>query len=159
MGARLVSLLALAALVGTAATGAAALPRRDMLGYSATDDNFTVGAPEEHAVAGTGDAEMQYDFDLRKGEKSVTVMILDDSERPVSGVVTQWERDGGQEAGPASASTYHAVTWQRFCSRTEAPVPVKPKFPVRIIVMEGTCMDGTPSVPTTGDIVVDFHKA
>lgn len=157
MRSRLVSLIALAVLVGTAATGAAALPRRDMLGYSATDDDFTVGAPEEQAVVGTGNMETQYEFDLRKGEKSVSVMILDDSERPVSGVVTQWVRTGGNAAGPGSAGTYEAVTWQRFCTRTAAPVPVKPKLRVRIIVMEGTCMDGTPSLPTTGDIVVDFH--
>lgn len=158
MRTRLVSLLALAALVGTAATSAAALSRRAMLGYAATDDNFVVGAPQEQAVVGTGNMETQYEFDLRKGEKSVSVMILDDSERPVSGVVTQWVRTGGNEAGPASAGTYEAVTWHRFCTRTEAPVPVKPKLRVRIIVMEGTCMDGTPSLPTSGDIVMDFHR-
>ena len=157
MKARVVSLFVVAAVVATAAIGVAAQPRREMRRYTATDDNFTVGAPEEHAVVGTGDPEANYDFEIRKGDKAVSVMILDDSERPVSGIVTQWERDGNTEAGPATATSYHAVTWQRFCSRTTAPVELKPKLPVRIIVMEGMCKDGTPSLPTTGDIVVDFH--
>lgn len=154
---RLVPLLTAAVLIATAATGAATQPRRAMLGYAPTDDNFMVGAPEEYSVVGTGDPEANYDFEIRKGEKLVSAMILDDSERPVSGIVTQWQRTDGTEAGPASAAMYEAVTWQRFCEKTEAPVALKPKLPVRIIVMEGTCKDGTPSVPTTGDIVVDFY--
>jgi hypothetical protein len=159
MKARLVSSVALAAVVATAASGIAAQPRRAMLGYAATDDNFTVGAPDEYTVVGTGDPEANYDFEILKGETSVTAMILDDSERPVSGIVTQWKPVGSQEAGPASATTYEAVTWKRFCEKTAEPVALKPKLPVRIIVMEGTCKDGTPSVPTTGDIVVDFHRS
>jgi hypothetical protein len=158
MKARLAPLLVVGMLVATAATGAATQPRRALLGYSATDDNFTVGAPQEYQVVGTGDPEANYDFEIRKGEKFVTAMILDDSERPVSGIVTQWRPTDRREAGPASATTYEAVTWQRFCEKTDAPVALKPKYPVRIIVMEGTCMDGTPSVPTTGDIVVDFYS-
>lgn len=158
MKARLVTLFVVLAAVATASAGVAGQPRREMLRYSATDDNFTVGAPAEEAVVGTGDMEAQYDFEIRKGDKAVSVLILDDSERPVSGIVTQWERDGGTEAGPASTASYHAVTWQRFCTKTDAPVELKPKLPVRIIVMEGTCKDGTPSIPTEGDIVVDFHR-
>lgn len=159
MRARLISVFALAAVVATSAIGVAAMPRRAMLRYTATDDNFTVGTPQEYQVVGTGDPNANYDFAIRKGDKSVSVMILDDSERPVSGIVTQWEQDGETAAGPATATSYHAVTWQRFCTKTEAPVALKPKLPVRIIVMEGTCMDGTPSAPTTGDIVVDFHRS
>lgn len=157
MKSRLVPFLTGAVLVATAATGAATQPRRAMLGYAPTDDNFVVSGPEEYSVIGTGDSEAQYDFEIRKGEKFVSAMILDDSERPVSGIVTQWQRVDGTEAGPASASMYEAVTWQRFCEKTSAPVALKPKLPVRIMLMEGTCKDGTPSVPTTGDIVVDFH--
>jgi hypothetical protein len=158
MKARLVFTFALGAILATAATGVAGGPRRAMLSYSATDDNFTVAAPEEYTVVGTGDPEANYDFEIQKGEKSVTAMILDDSERPVSGIVTQWKQVGRREAGPASATTYEAVTWQRFCEKTDAPVALEPKLPVRIIVMEGTCKDGTPSAPTTGDIVADFHR-
>jgi hypothetical protein len=158
MKARLAPLLVVGMLAATAATGAATQPRRALESYAPTDDDFTVGAPQEEAVVGTGSVESQYDFPIRKGETSVSAMILDDSERPVSGIVTQWRPTDRREAGPASASTYEAVTWQRFCERTDAPVALKPKYPVRIIVMEGTCMDGTPSVPTTGDIVLDFHR-
>jgi hypothetical protein len=159
MRTKLISFLVAGAVAATAATGAAAQPRREMKRYTATDDNFTIGAPEEHTVVGTGDAEAQYDFEIQKGDASVEVMVLDDSERPVSAIVTQWERTDRTQAGPASATTYKAVTWQRFCTRTAAPVALKPKLPVRIIVMEGTCKDGTPSIPTTGDIVVDFHHS
>jgi hypothetical protein len=161
MRARLTAALAAAALVATAAgAGAQAVePRRATLPYAPTDDNFTVGGPEQYLVVGTGDMNSQYDFPIAKGERSVEVFIQDDTEMPVSGIVTQWKKVDYQEAGPASATTYRAVTWQRFCGQTEAPVPLKPKFPVRIIVMEGTCLDGTPSVPTTGQIVADFHRA
>lgn len=159
MRSRLVSLFVLVAVVATAAIGAAAQPRREMLRYTATDDNFTVAAPQEYQVVGTGDPEANYDFEIRSGDKAVSVMILDDSERPVSGIVTQWKPDGTTAAGPATAMSYHAVTWQRFCTRTAAPVALKPKLSVRILVMEGTCKDGTPSLPTTGDIVVDFHRS
>lgn len=157
MKARLAPLLVVGILSATAATGAATESRRAMESYAPSDDNFTVGAPADEAVVGTGSVEGQYEFPIRKGEKFVSAMILDDSERPVSGIVTQWRPTDRSEAGPASATTYEAVTWQRFCEKTDAPVALKPKYPVRIIVMEGTCMDGTPSVPTTGDIVLDFY--
>jgi hypothetical protein len=65
MRARLVSSLIAAAVVATAATGVAGQPRRDMLRYTATDDNFTVGAPEEYQVYGTGDPNANYDFRIR----------------------------------------------------------------------------------------------
>ena len=160
MRAKVVSILTvLGVVVATAATGFAAQSRRATLPYAATDDNFTVGAPDEYSVVGTGNTESEYDFEVRKGDKFVTAMILDDTERPVSGIVTQWQPDDTTAAGPASATTSHAVTWQRFCESTREPVAIKPKLPVRIIVMEGTCKDGTPSVPTTGQIVVDFHRA
>lgn len=160
MRARFTWILATAVLLLTAAAaaGAPAEPRRATLPYAATDDNFTVGGPENYAVVGTGDSNAQYDFPVKKGEKTVEVFIQDDTEMPVSGIVTQWKQVGHQAAGPASATTYEAVTWQRFCGQTDAPVPLKPKLDVRIIVTEGTCLDGTPSVPTTGEIVVDFHR-
>ncbi|HEV2755072.1 MAG TPA: hypothetical protein VG318_04770 [Actinomycetota bacterium] len=146
-------------LVGAAAAAAGYdEPRRETLPYAATDDNFTLGGPENYAVVGTGASDAQYDFPIQKGEKSVEVFIQDETELPVAGIVTQWKQVAHREAGPASATTYEAVTWQRFCGQTEAPVPLKPKFDVRIIVMEGTCLDGTPSLPTTGEIVVDFHR-
>jgi hypothetical protein len=157
MKARLIATFALAAVVATATAGLGAQPRRATLGYSPADDNVTVGAPEEYQVYGTGSGEANYDFEVEPGETSVTAMILDDTERPVSGIVTQWKRTQRTEAGSASWESYKAVTWHRFCESTRGPVPIKPKLPVRIIVMEGTCKDGTPSTPTTGEIVVDFH--
>ncbi len=141
-----------------AAAGGTAEPRRATLPYAATDDNFIVGGPEDHAVVGTGASDAQYDFAVEKGEKSVEVFIQDDTELPVAGIVTQWKQTDHQQVGPASATSYEAVTWQRFCGQTDAPVPLKPKLDVRVIVMEGTCLDGTPSVPTNGEIVADFHR-
>jgi hypothetical protein len=151
-----------AAVLTITAAGAAAgtaEPRRATLPYAPTDDNFTVGTPQDEGVVGTGNPEANYDFPVAKGERSVEVFIQDDTELPVAGIVTQWKQVGSQQAGPASATTYHAVTWQRFCGQTEAPVRLKPKLDVRIIVMEGTCVDGTPSAPTTGEIVVDFLRS
>jgi hypothetical protein len=161
MRARLTAVLATAALVVTAtgAFGATAEPRRATMPYAPTDLNFSVGAPEEESVAWTGGVEALYEFELKKGEKSVDVFIQDDSEMPVGGVVSQWKMNGSQQAGQASATTGEAVTWHRFCGATEAPVAVKPKLPVRITVYEGTCMNGTPSAPTSGQIVVDFHRS
>jgi hypothetical protein len=159
MRARLVASFAVAALVATAAAGVAAQPRRAMLGYSAADDNFTVGTPEEYQVVGTGDPAANYDFEVRTGETSVTAMILDDAEHRVSGIVTQWKRTQSTVAGPATWESYEAVTWHRFCESTRGPVLIKPKLPVRIVVMEGTCKDGTPSTPTTGDLVLDSTGA
>lgn len=159
MKARLISTFALSAVLVTAATGAAGQPRRDSMRYSPADDNFYVGVPEDDFIVGTGDSNARYEFPIRRGERSVSVMILDATERPVSGRVAQWQTQDGTEAGPASVSAFDAVTWERFCTRTDAPVKLKPNLPVTILVMEGTCKDGTPSAPTTGEIAVDFHKA
>ena len=160
MRARFTAGLALAALVLTAAGATARViePRRATLAYAPSDLSFAVGAPSEEAVAWTGDMEAVYAFELKKGEKSVEVFVQDATEMPVGGVVAQWERTDGEEAGPASASFSTAVTWHRFCGRTTAPVPVKPKLDVRVTIYKGTCLDGTPSAPTTGEIVVDFHR-
>lgn len=161
MRAKTTTVLAAAALIVTAAGAGArvAEPRRATLPYSPTDLNFSVGAPMEESVAWTGDMEALYEFELQKGEKSVEVFIQDDTEMPVGGVISQWTPTGGEDAGQASATTSKAVTWKRFCGATTEPVRVKLKIDVRIFVMEGTCMDGTPSAPTTGEIVVDFHRS
>ncbi|MDQ3916011.1 MAG: hypothetical protein M3285_03185 [Actinomycetota bacterium] len=161
MRARLTAVLTIAVVVTTSpgALGGTVEPRHATLPYAPTDDNFVVGGPEDYAVAGTGDGDAQYDFAVEKGEKAVEVFIQDDTELPVAGIVTQWKQTDHRQYGPASATTYVAATWKRFCGQTDAPVPLKPKLEVRIIVMEGTCLDGTPSAPTTGQIVVDFHRS
>lgn len=158
MRARLTAALTACALVATGAGAGARVPepRRDTVPYAPTDDNFYVGGPQ--LVVGTGDLKAQYWFPVEKGEKTVDVFIQDDTEMPVSGVVTQWRPVGGQSAGPASATTYERLVWERFCTRTEVPIPVYAKYDVRVLITEGTCEDGTPSVPTTGLIVVDFHR-
>lgn len=98
----------------------AARPRRDMARYHYMDNNHHVGGPG--FGAGTWDPEQAYAFDLQKGERSVSVMVLDDNERPVSAVIVQIQWDGDYGA----AQTGHAVTHEAFCGRTEAPVPVCP---------------------------------
>jgi hypothetical protein len=131
---------------------AAKPPRRAMLPYHYTDQNHHFGGP------GTGfgvwNTDDSYSFDLQKGETSVDVMVLDDRERPVSGVVVQiqWDSQYG------NATVGHSVTNQEFCGKTTSPVPVVPDLPVEIFLRKGLCEDGTPSVPTEGDIVVGFHR-
>lgn len=127
-------------------------PRRAMRPYTWEDVNHHFGVYP--VGAGVWEQEDAYDFPLRKGENEVSVMVLDDGEGPVAGAVVQWTMDF--EAGGASAG--HALVWHEFCTETEEPVPVYPDVTVQIIIQKGTCADGSPSLPTTGDIVVDFFK-
>ncbi|HYP24348.1 MAG TPA: hypothetical protein VEV43_12310 [Actinomycetota bacterium] len=138
--------------LSTAVPGEAARPRRDMARYHYSDNNHHFGGPQ--VGFGTWDPADSYAFDLRKGERSVSVMVLDDRERPVAATVVQIQWDGDY----GSARVGHAVTHEEFCGRTAAPVPVVPDLPVEIFLQKGVCDDGTPSLPTEGDIVVDFHR-
>ncbi len=146
-------MVAVVACFATAAPAGAARPRRDMLPYHYSDENHHVGAPG--FGAGAWNTEDAYVFHLRKGEKAVSAMVLDDSERPVAAAVAQirWDADYG------NASVGHFETFSEFCGQTEAPVPVSPDLQIEIFVQKGTCEDGTPSLPTEGDIVVDFHRS
>jgi hypothetical protein len=131
----------------------AARPRRVIRPYHYTDENHHAGTP----VNSTGVWNMNdaYSFPLRKGDKAVEVMVLDDNERPVAGAIVQtvWDyQEGGAMVG-------HSVTRVEFCGQTEAPVPVEPDITVEIRLQKGTCNDGTPSLPVEGDIVVDFFKS
>ncbi|MFN2589066.1 MAG: hypothetical protein ABR613_13250 [Actinomycetota bacterium] len=137
----------------TIAPAGAAKPRRALLPYELEDVNHGVGLPGHQA--GVYDTEYAYAFDLRKGETAVSVMVLDDREGDVSAVIAQWVTDGS--AGGASWG--HAATYHAFCTKTDAPVRVRPDLGrFEVLLQKGTCGDGTPSVPTTGDIVVDFHR-
>ena len=131
---------------------AAKMPRRAMLPYHFTDENHHFGGP--NFGFGAWNTDDAYSFELRKGETAVDVMVLDDRERPVSAVIVQiqWDADYG------NATVGHAVTHHEFCGNTQAPVPVVRDLPVEIFLRKGLCDDGTPSVPTEGDIVVDFHR-
>ena len=140
------------AALSTAAPVDAARPRREMIPYHYSDYNHHVSVPG--FGAGSWDTEQAYAVNLRKGERSIDVMVLDDNERPVYGAIVQIEWDY-QNGG---ASVGHSVTHVEFCGATEAPVPVYPDLQVEIFLEKGTCEDGTPSLPTTGDIVVDFHR-
>ena len=131
---------------------AAKPPRRALLPYHFSDQNHHFGGPG--VGFGAWNTEDSYSFELRKGEKAVDVMVLDDRERPVSAVVVQIQWD----AQYGNATVGHAVTHHEFCERTNAPVPVVPDLPVEIFLRKGVCDDGTPSLPTEGDIVVDFHR-
>ena len=151
------------ALVAISVPAGAGKVRRILKPYSALDDNIHAGGPEPAPVVGTGSSDEVYDFDIRPGDKFVEVDLVDDSERPVAGIVSQWKKTGeiGGGGGGASGSveSYRAVTYVRFCGETTRPVKLKPKLDVRVIVHEGTCTDGTPSVPTEGTIVVDFSRS
>lgn len=139
--------------VSAAAPVEAARPRRAMARYHYSDMNHHFGGPE--VSAGVWDTEDSYAFPLKKGETAVSVMVLDDTERPVSAAIVQiqWDADYG------NATVGHSVTHEEFCGRTAAPVPVVPDLQVEIFLQKGTCDDLTPSVPTEGDIVVDFHRS
>ena len=136
----------------TMAPAGAGKPRRSMLPYALEHVNHHFGAPG--TGGGVWDTRDAYDFPLQKGETAVSVMVLDDREAAVSAVVAQWTTDF--ESGGASVG--HALTYERFCTKTDAPVKVVPDVTVQIILKKGTCEDGTPSTPIEGDIVVDFHK-
>ncbi|HEV2755023.1 MAG TPA: hypothetical protein VG318_04525 [Actinomycetota bacterium] len=144
-----VALVLSAAVTAPAGAGKA---RRAMKPYSLEDTNHHFGGPG--AGFGVWDTRDAYEFELKKGENAVAVMVLDDRESAVSGVVVQWTTDF--ESGGASVG--HAITSHHFCTTTDGPVPVVPDVPVEIIIRKGTCEDGTPSTPIEGDIVVDFHK-
>ena len=148
----LVVLVASLCISAAAPVEAAKLPRRALLPYHFSDQNHHFGGPG--AGFGVWNTEDAYTFELRKGETAVDVMVLDDRERPVSAVVVQIQWD----AQYGNASVGHAATYQEFCGRTDAPVPVVPDLPVEIFLQKGVCEDGTPSLPTEGDIVVDFHR-
>ncbi len=147
--------LLLAAVVGVFSSAVpveAARPRRALATYHYTDQNHAVGGPG--FGAGVWNTEDAYAFPIRKGETAVSVMILDDNERPVSAKVVQiqWDADYG------NATVGHAATHYDICGQSEEPLKLVPDLQVEVFLEKGTCEDGTPSVPTTGDIVVDFHR-
>lgn len=148
----LVAAVAALSLFAAVPVEAAKPPRRAMLPYHYTDQNHHFGGPG--TGGGVWNTEDAYSFELRKGETAVDVMVLDDRERPVSGMVVQiqWDAEYG------NATVGHSVTHERFCGQTTRPVEVVPELPVEIFLRKGVCDDGTPSVPTEGDIVVDFHR-
>lgn len=138
----------------TVAPAGAGKARRAMLPYRLEDMNHSVGVPGHQA--GALDSADAYDFELRKGENAVSVLVLDDREGEVSAVIAQRVTDGAV----GGASYGHFATYEPICTQTDAPVRVRPDLRiVEVYLQKGTCDDGTPSTPTNGDIVVDFHKA
>jgi hypothetical protein len=136
----------------SAVPAGAGKPRRAMLPYTLEDKNHGVSVPGHQA--GAFDGEDAYVFALERGENAVSVMVLDDREGDVAAVIAQRVRDGGV----GGASYGHFATYETICTETEAPVRVRPDIDVDVFLQKGTCDDGTPSMPTSGDIVVDFHK-
>ena len=142
----------LVALMICAAPTHARGPRKAQLPYKMEDVNHGYGGP---GVGGaTWNEEDAYAFQLRRGERYVSVAISDDTEEPISGVIAQfiWDYDNG------SAKVGHAGTHVQFCGRTKKPVKVLPDIQVEIFLRKGTCEDGTPSLPTNGDILVEFSR-
>src|SRR5687768_12755727 len=99
--------LLLAAVVGVFSSAVpveAARPRRALTTYHYTDQNHHYGGPG--FGGGVWNTEDAYAFPIRKGETAVSVMILDDNERPVSARIVQieWDADYG------NATVGHAAT-------------------------------------------------
>src|SRR5688572_23411218 len=80
--------------VATSLPAAAGAARRMLKPYSALDDNISAGGPEPAPVVGTADSEQLYDFRIRPQDRFVEVDLVDDSERPVAGIVSQWKKTG-----------------------------------------------------------------
>lgn len=150
---RLRAAIVVMVILSTSAPVDAARPRRALLEYELDDAGASFGAPG-HGGFGAYDRSGSYEFPLRKGETAVSVMVLDDVDRPVAAVVAQRVED----SRTGNASFGRAVTYEKFCGRTESPVKVVPDVTVHVFIQKGACDDGTPSTPTTGDIVVDFHR-
>ena len=152
MRVRALAVAALVTCLSAAVPVEAARPRRALVTYHYTDQNHHFGGPG--FGAGVWNTEEAYVFPIRKGETAASVMVLDDNERPVSAALVQiqWDADYG------NASVGHFETYAEFCGQTEEPVQLVPDLQVEIFLEKGICADGTPSLPTTGDIVVDFHR-
>ncbi len=144
--------------VGTAIAGVGPAPREARQRYEIDPNNVAVGGAEPITVASTGDPQKSYSFPIKKGERYVSVRLVDENEGAVGGVVTQWVIDQWYGEPNNGAGTGHAVTYVRFCNKTKEPVRLKPKIEVEIIVHAGTCADGTPSTPTSGTITAEFSK-
>lgn len=80
-------------------------------------------------------------------EKFVSVAVVDESGRPVLAEITQ-DYDG--DSGPELSSF--------LCGSTPKPVAIKPGFETRVYVYNGTCEDGSVSVPTTGTVKAVFTR-
>lgn len=150
-----VATLAIAAIAISALPTQAAAPRarKAQMPYKIDDVNHGVGGPGFYSH--TWEEEQAYAFPIRRGERYVSVNVVDDSEEMVAGTIVQfvWTQvsDG--------AKTGESVTNVPFCGRTDKPVKVKPNIQVEIFLKKGTCDDGTPSLPTNGDIVVEFTRS
>jgi hypothetical protein len=144
--------VALAALIVLAAPTHAAQPRKSQVPYKMEDVNHAYGAPGGGGA--TWSEDDAYVFKLRKGERFISVNIVDDSEEPIAGVIQQfiWDyNNGGAKVG-------HSGTYIPFCGRTDKPVKVLPGIQVEIFLRKGTCEDGTPSLPTNGKILAEISK-
>ena len=156
MNRRLGGIVLCALLVVIVPSAEAERPRREQMRYSATDDNtYVVAGP---LLVGQGAQAASYRFTLRGGERWVSVHLVDDSEEPVGGVIRQYVKTGDGGVGPVSYESRRAVTDIEFCGRTDGPQKVRRNLEITIVVFEGLCADGTPSLPTNGDIVVDFFR-
>ena len=149
--------LLLAATTTVASAGRATV-RGAELDYETNPHNVAVGGAEPVSVLHTGDPAQSYTFPLKKGERSVSVRIVDEGEGDVAGVVSQWVMDRWYGEPNNGAGTGHAVTYVRFCNKTKGPVRLKPDIEVEIFVQAGTCADGTPSLPSSGTITAEFRR-
>ena len=89
--------------------------------------------------------------DTLKADRFVTVQIIDANGAPVSASLTD-DRDGDTITGE------EGETRVDFCGAITKRVPVKPGL-LFITIGLGTCPDGTPSVPSSGEVRFTFESS
>ena len=86
-------------------------------------------------------------FPARRGERSVSVQVSDKAGASVRGTVGI-DIDGDQDPDG----------YVDFCGKTTRPVPIPNRAIVIVDVYMGTCMNGEPSVVTTGSVTAKFYS-
>ena len=86
------------------------------------------------------------EFVPKASEKFVRVTMTDATGMKVSGELSQGDTDGDG----------FADVYGEFCGGHKKAIPLQGSAPVKVFYFPGTCGDGTPSLPTTGTITVQF---
>ena len=139
------AVVAVSAALAVAAVPGSAAPKKRSARVERARYNFTegtIGADGARGHMWIGGAR----FEVRPGDRTVGVVITDQTGLPVPGMVMQ-DVDGD----------HMADVEHRFCGATEAPVAVRAKTEVIVEVAAGTCGDRPVSTGTTGTIEATFR--
>ena len=140
--------LAIAALSTTLALGAvpgAAAPKQRSSRVERARYNFTDGTVGQEGARGRislGGAS----FDVRPGDRSVTLVVTDQTGLPVPGVVLQ-DVDGDRLPDLED----------RFCGETKTPIAIRAKSEIVVDIGAGSCGDRPVSAGTSGTIEATFR--